>query len=56
MDWLRTSHASWDCADMRIVQIFCPRQGGRVFKLFNGRTVSYHKTLDEAQSAAKVQQ
>lgn len=52
MPFTQTSHCSWTHGDMYIIKDFCPAKGGIHFKLFDGRSVSYHKTLDEAKSAA----
>lgn len=54
MEWLQSTHCSWDSRDMRIVKQFCPREGGVVFKLFNGENVKTFQSLAEAQAAAEV--
>jgi hypothetical protein len=38
---------------MRIIQQYCPRQGGVSFKLFDGQHVNYFRTLAEAQAFAE---
>ena len=52
MTWVQTSHCSWDCGELRIVHIYCPREGGTVFKLFDGQRVTHHATLEAAMAAA----
>jgi hypothetical protein len=53
MTWEKTSHCSWDKGAMRIVQQYCPREGGVRFKLFDGAKVTMHMTLEAAMEAAK---
>jgi hypothetical protein len=54
--WAKTSHCSWDKGDMRIVQQYCPKQGGVIFKLFDGFKVNYFKSLAEAQAFAQLKE
>lgn len=56
MDWEKTSHCSWDKSEMRIVQQYCPKQGGIIFKLFNGANVKIYISLAEAQAAAALKE
>jgi hypothetical protein len=53
--WIKTHHCAWDFEDMRIVQEFCKRRGGIVFKLFDGQAVHYFKSLVDAQAFAEDQ-
>lgn len=53
-EWVKSSHCSWDRGDQRIVQEYCPTQGGIVFKLFNGAWVTRHRTLAEAMGQANL--
>jgi hypothetical protein len=49
----RSSHCSWDDGEMRIVQQYCKKQGGVIFKLFDGEHINYFRTLAEAQAFAE---
>jgi hypothetical protein len=55
MNWIQTSHCSWDCGEMRIIKRHCAREGGTTFKLFNGERVTTHESLEEAMKAAEPQ-
>lgn len=52
MEFVQTSHCSWDRGDQRIVQQYCPAENGVVFRLFDGRTVTPYRTLEAAKQAA----
>lgn len=54
MDFIQTSHCSWDCGEMRIIKEYCPRRGGVSYKLWDGRQVTYHPTLEQALKAAEA--
>lgn len=53
--WVQVAHCAWDCGRMRIVQQYCPTQGGVRFKLFNGAAVTWHLSLQAAQTYAAEQ-
>lgn len=55
MNWIQTSHCSWDCGEMRIIKRHCAREGGTTFKLFNGERVTTHESLEDAMKAAEPQ-
>lgn len=48
----KTSHCSWDRGDQTIVKQYCPRQGGVVFKLFDGNNVTSCADLASAITKA----
>ncbi len=52
MDWVQTSHCSWDLGEMRIVKQYCKREGGVVYKLFDGKKVSQYFSLEDAKNGA----
>lgn len=56
MNWTQTAHCSWDKGEMRILKQYCPKEGGVVYKLFNGETVKNYPSLAEAQAAAKLKE
>ena len=52
--WTVTSHCSWQFGWWSIVQLYCPRAGGVVFRLARlGRNVDDFPSLEAAQ--ARVQ-
>ena len=51
MDWVQTSHCSWDFGEMRIVKQFCPKNGGVIFKLFDGKMVKIYDSFDAAKAS-----
>ena len=49
--WEVTSHCSWQCGWWSIVRLYCPREGGTVFRLNRlGRSVDDFPSLESAQA------